>query len=303
MDYLPKKNRRIAYLPKFFKSVSREWNVRQSRKRAFKEIELKAFQFYMRHLEDTDPDKHYKIRCDIGLKDRDKIELGNLKRSKKAFKDIELRVFYFHMRPLEDTDPEHIELRNHKRRKKAFEDIKRKAFHFYMRHLEDTDLEEYFKVRRDFGWEDPEYIEFTDQVRKDTLEKDISLNLFPIIRAELREDAKQVLLQRFDKRWPAFEHLGVERPVVRFRRMKRRWGSCSQKGGILLNTKLLRAPSHCIDYVIVHQLCHLIHPNHDRAFFRLLTKVMPDWKLRMERLNQLSMERRDPLSNNWVENQ
>jgi len=167
-----------------------------------------------------------------------------------------------------------------------------------MRHLEDTDLDKYFKVRRDIGWEDPEHI--MNQLEKTMLEREEYEYLFPHIRNQKRERAKEMLFERLEKRWTVFDQMGVELPEVRFRRMKRRWGSCSQKGGILLNNELAKAPRHCIDYVVVHQLCHLIHPNHDRAFFRLLTKVMPDWKLRMERLNQLSMERRDPLGNNWM---
>ena len=69
--------------------------------------------------------------------------------------------------------------------------------------------------------------------------------------------------------------------------MKRRWGSCGKNGTILLNTELVRAPVHCIDYVIVHELCHLRFPHHSQGFYRLLALLMPDWERRKARLEQV----------------
>jgi len=66
--------------------------------------------------------------------------------------------------------------------------------------------------------------------------------------------------------------------------MKKRWGSCSKQKGIILNTELVKAPSHTIDYVVMHELCHLKHYNHGKAFYRLLNSVMPDWRERKKRL-------------------
>ena len=69
--------------------------------------------------------------------------------------------------------------------------------------------------------------------------------------------------------------------------MKYRWGSCSNKGRILLNPELIKAPKACIEYVIIHELCHLVHRDHTKAFFTLQAKEMPDWekwKLKLENL-------------------
>jgi len=76
-------------------------------------------------------------------------------------------------------------------------------------------------------------------------------------------------------------------PVLRIRRMKRRWGSCTNRA-IYLNSELIKAPSHCIDYVVMHELCHVKYRGHDKRFFELLSKVMPDWKKRKARLERLS---------------
>ena len=69
--------------------------------------------------------------------------------------------------------------------------------------------------------------------------------------------------------------------------MKRRWGSCSKAGGITLNTDLVKTPLHCIDYVIMHELCHLRIHDHSPAFFRMLGRYMPDWQLRKDRLESM----------------
>lgn len=76
-------------------------------------------------------------------------------------------------------------------------------------------------------------------------------------------------------------------PRLSVQEMPTRWGSCTSKGKIILNPELVKAPKGCIEYVIIHELCHLIHRNHTRRFVELQTKVMPDWekwKSKLERL-------------------
>lgn len=75
-----------------------------------------------------------------------------------------------------------------------------------------------------------------------------------------------------------FRKYGVVPQSLEIKAMKYRWGSCSNQGKVLLNPELVKAPRACIEYVIIHELCHLVHRDHTRAFFDLQTKEMPDWE-------------------------
>lgn len=79
-------------------------------------------------------------------------------------------------------------------------------------------------------------------------------------------------------------------PSITVRKMKRRWGSCTKAGNISLNVELSKTPVYCIDYVLVHELCHLRIHSHTPAFYRLLTRCMPDWEKRKERLDLFRLE-------------
>ncbi|WP_224744113.1 M48 family metallopeptidase [Pontibacter aquaedesilientis] len=82
-----------------------------------------------------------------------------------------------------------------------------------------------------------------------------------------------------------FKLYNVEPSSIVLREMPTRWGSCTPKGKIILNPELIKAPKGCIEYVIVHELCHLVHHDHTQKFFDLQEKEMPGWekwKMRLE---------------------
>jgi len=99
--------------------------------------------------------------------------------------------------------------------------------------------------------------------------------------------AKQLLIRQFEKYIEYFIKLGVPKPNLYFRRMRKRWGSCSKSGNIMLNIELVKAPLYCIDYIIIHELCHLVYPQHNNGFYILLKRIMPDWEKRKERLEKV----------------
>jgi predicted metal-dependent hydrolase len=62
-----------------------------------------------------------------------------------------------------------------------------------------------------------------------------------------------------------FHRYKIPFPIIQIRHMNKRWGSCSPSGKIILNQELIKAPKASIEYVIIHELCHLVHPNHTKA--------------------------------------
>lgn len=75
-------------------------------------------------------------------------------------------------------------------------------------------------------------------------------------------------------------------PPLRLRRMRRRWGSCTGTGMVTLNTRLVERCRCLIDYVLVHELCHLRELNHSPRFHALVAELMPDWRTRSEALDR-----------------
>lgn len=108
-----------------------------------------------------------------------------------------------------------------------------------------------------------------------------------LLDAWLRDKARQQFTRRISKWRPWCQRNKLPQPKLVLRRMAKRWGSAGKNGHIALNPELIHAPSACIDYVIAHEICHLKHPDHSPAFFRLLASKLPDWKGLKSRLERL----------------
>lgn len=104
-----------------------------------------------------------------------------------------------------------------------------------------------------------------------------------------RESAKKVFQEEVDSIYSrVFKKYNIRKPNVCIKKMKTLWGSCSpKKTRITLNEYLLKADVRCIQYVVLHELTHLLYPNHSKDFYAFLTVQMPDWK---ERKMQLDTE-------------
>ena len=81
-----------------------------------------------------------------------------------------------------------------------------------------------------------------------------------------------------------FNKYKVEKPVLDIRLMQKRWGSCTKSGKIILNTELIKAPKGSIEYVVIHELCHLVHHNHNKDFYDLQNRLSPNWEKWKEKL-------------------
>jgi predicted metal-dependent hydrolase len=109
------------------------------------------------------------------------------------------------------------------------------------------------------------------------------------VDAWYRKRAHETLGRYMEKCYAIASRHDVAEPVLLIRTMRRRWGSCSPKGRITLNLNLVKAPVHCIEYVIMHELCHLKYHNHSKSFYSLLTRCQPDWRNRKDILDKVVM--------------
>jgi predicted metal-dependent hydrolase len=100
-------------------------------------------------------------------------------------------------------------------------------------------------------------------------------------RSELR-DAVRPLIDRWEPM------LGVEIERFFIQRMKTKWGGCSpDRKTIRLNTELAKKPAECLEYLVVHEMVHLIEPTHNARFVGLMDRFMPNWRSRRDLLNSL----------------
>lgn len=105
-----------------------------------------------------------------------------------------------------------------------------------------------------------------------------------MMSAWYREHANALLNDRVRRVLASTTWLSQTSPRVRIRWLRQRWGSTTKSGTVTFNIELVKLPLSCIDYVVAHELVHLVVPNHSPAFWRMLGRVMPDWKRWRERL-------------------
>ena len=101
-----------------------------------------------------------------------------------------------------------------------------------------------------------------------------------------REQSSQIFQERLSACYAKLAREKIPYPKISIRRMQSSWGSCSAKGMITLNIKLIQVPMEYIDYVITHELCHLKHLHHEAEFYKLLSWIMPGWEVKKEKLDQ-----------------
>ena len=103
----------------------------------------------------------------------------------------------------------------------------------------------------------------------------------------LDEQCQTIFDEIISETYPVFQKYGVPMPALRIRNMETRWGSCLAKKEIItLNKRLLEAPRNCIEYVVMHEFCHFVHPNHSKHFYGFLATLMPDWRERKKTLDK-----------------
>jgi predicted metal-dependent hydrolase len=106
-------------------------------------------------------------------------------------------------------------------------------------------------------------------------------------RAQLRE-AATALIAKWEPR------LGVKVDKLFIQRMKTKWGSCSGASqAIRLNTELAKKPRECLEYIVIHEMVHLLEPNHGKGFIERVERAMPLWRQYRRMLNHLPVRHED----------
>ncbi len=103
-----------------------------------------------------------------------------------------------------------------------------------------------------------------------------------------RNEALTYLGEKFELLYQRIKKYDIAKPQFYLRRMDRRWGSCTPGGIVYLNPDLIKLPSHCVEFVVMHELCHLKHADHSKEYFFFLDTLMPDWKVRERDLESYS---------------
>ena len=108
----------------------------------------------------------------------------------------------------------------------------------------------------------------------------------PYTKEEVEKLQKEIL--RLAAYWEPL--MGVHCTGWQLREMKTRWGSCSSRGTLSFNYRLIYGPAGPLDYVVVHELCHLTHMNHSRDFWNMVERIMPDYRIYKQWLREHGQE-------------
>lgn len=105
-----------------------------------------------------------------------------------------------------------------------------------------------------------------------------------------RREARRIFPLRLAFCHEEMQELRLPFPELKIRKMRSRWGSCSRSAVVTLNLELIRMPLACIDYVIMHELCHLVEFNHSPRFYTLQSRFLPDWEVRKRQLDDMARQ-------------
>jgi predicted metal-dependent hydrolase len=104
-----------------------------------------------------------------------------------------------------------------------------------------------------------------------------------ISETEARRAVRELIAMLIDEE---AAELGVKPKRVQIRDQRSRWGSCSTTGTLSFNWRLVLAPFEVLDYIVVHELCHMREPNHSRRFWKLVEARRPDWRAQRDWLDE-----------------
>lgn len=97
-------------------------------------------------------------------------------------------------------------------------------------------------------------------------------------------------LEKVTERVEYYKHFfKVEPSNIKVKEQKKRWASCTSKNELLFNWRCVMAPSNVLDYIVVHEMCHMIYPNHSNEFWELVVSILPDYESRKDWLKKFGV--------------
>ena len=118
-------------------------------------------------------------------------------------------------------------------------------------------------------------------------DKNSQKDVYSLIQSWYIYHATEKLMEKTNRLAKA---IGVKPISIKVKNYKSRWGSCTSKGDVSYNWKIMQAPSSVIDYVVIHELCHLIEHNHSSKFWNMVEKYCPEWRKSKEWLKRNSLQ-------------
>ncbi len=135
-----------------------------------------------------------------------------------------------------------------------------------------------------------EFLQLKADFILDSLEKFKNIPIKPKLKYFNEDEICDVITELCKKVYPYYEKSGIKYPIIKFRKMVSRWGSCHPMKNILtFNINLMYAPLECIEYVVWHEFTHFLQANHGKKFYEELEKVCPDWKERRKILKGINI--------------
>lgn len=103
------------------------------------------------------------------------------------------------------------------------------------------------------------------------------------IQKAMEQWYREKALEKVKERVDYYQHYFKKKPTeIKVKEQQKRWASCTSKNELLFNWRCVMAPSNVLDYIVVHEMCHMYHKNHSQEFWDLLSSIMPDYERRRE---------------------
>ena len=120
-------------------------------------------------------------------------------------------------------------------------------------------------------------------IKQDDLIINTNNNEKEFIKNELKKwykiESEKIVIDRLEVLKKENEVINNLSPnIIKIKEQKKRWGSCTSQKNIYINSRISMAPIHVIDYILVHEFCHLVHMNHSEDFYNLIKKILPNFK-------------------------